>query len=233
MVRTGCVARSAEPDRHLRSSPHHPANTLRDQRPASYPTDRYPLMVSAERDSRAGGSGLRTRSAIRTRRLLLRQARLLAKVEGQLCSPFSHCLLARYEDLNSSWRRDLLRSLRRSSGQHLRPERIVRDEFIRSSNPAGVYGIEGERKHPPSPRFIARNTLPAINVGASPATQTFPYHAPLDNFAITWGLDSKIKTPYSETFDLSVQRELPGGFTFETAYVGRLGQTSAATARSS
>ena len=34
-------------------------------------------------------------------------------------------------------------------------------------------------------------------------------------FAITWGLDSQIKTPYSETFDLSVQRELPGGFTME------------------
>jgi hypothetical protein len=92
------------------------------------------------------------------------------------------------------------------------------------SNPAGVYGIEGDAKHPPSPRFISRNTLPAINVGASPTTQTFPYYAPLDNFAITWGLDSKIKTPYSETFDVSVQRELPGGFTFETAYVGRLGR---------
>ena len=33
-----------------------------------------------------------------------------------------------------------------------------------------------------------------------------------------------MKTPYSESFDLSVQRELPGGFTIETAYVGRLGR---------
>ena len=92
------------------------------------------------------------------------------------------------------------------------------------SNPAGVYGIEGNAKHPPAPRFLDRNTLPSIPNGGSPATQTFPYTAPLDNFAITWGLDSKIKTPYSETFDFSVQRELPAGFTLETAYVGRLGR---------
>lgn len=92
------------------------------------------------------------------------------------------------------------------------------------SNPAGVYGIEGNAKHPPSPRFIDERTFPNISVGTAPTTQTFPYYAPLGNFAITWGLDSKIKTPYSEMFDLSVQRELPGGFTLEAAYVGRLGR---------
>ena len=92
------------------------------------------------------------------------------------------------------------------------------------TNPAGVYGIEGNAKHPPSPRFLGRNTLPDINNGGAAQTQVYPFTAPVDNFAITWGLDSKIKTPYSETFDFSVQRELPGGFTLETAYVGRLGR---------
>ena len=92
------------------------------------------------------------------------------------------------------------------------------------TNPAGVYGIEGNAKHPGSPRFTGRSNLPPIDNGTAPQTTTFPYPAPLDNFAITWGLDSKIKTPYSETFDLSVQRELPGGFTFEAAYFGRLGR---------
>lgn len=92
------------------------------------------------------------------------------------------------------------------------------------SNPAGVYGFEGNATHAPSPRFIDRNTLPPINVGAAPTTQAFPYYAPQGNFAVTWGLDSKMKTPYSEMFDLSVQRELPGGFMIETAYVGRLGR---------
>jgi hypothetical protein len=92
------------------------------------------------------------------------------------------------------------------------------------SNSAGVYGIEGNAKHPPSPRFIDNRTFPPISVGTAPTTSTYPYTAPLDNFAITWGLDSKIKTPYSETFDLSLQHEFSGGFTFEMAYVGRLGR---------
>ena len=92
------------------------------------------------------------------------------------------------------------------------------------TNPAGIYGIEGSAKHPASPRFTGRTNLPPINNGTAPQTTTFPYPAPLGNFAITWGLDSKIKTPYAEAFDFSVQRELPGGFTLETAYVGRLGR---------
>ncbi len=92
------------------------------------------------------------------------------------------------------------------------------------TNPAGVYGIEGNAKHPPSPRFAGRQTLPDISNPVASPTLTFPYPAPQGNFAITWGLDSKIKTPYSEAFDLSVQRELPGGFTVEAAYVGRLGR---------
>ena len=92
------------------------------------------------------------------------------------------------------------------------------------TNPAGVYGIEGNAKHPPSPRFIGRNTLPNIDNGGSPQTQLYPFTAPQGNFAITWGLDNRLKTPYSENFDLSIQRELPGGFTIEGAYVGRFGK---------
>ncbi len=33
-----------------------------------------------------------------------------------------------------------------------------------------------------------------------------------------------MKTPYVEAFNLSVQRELPGGFLVDVAYVGRLGR---------
>ena len=80
-----------------------------------------------------------------------------------------------------------------------------------------------------SPRFTSRTTLPFNNNasfpgGVVPTTITYPYLAPEGNFAITWGLDNKIKTPYSESFDLSVQRQLPAGFTVEAAYVGRLGR---------
>jgi len=97
------------------------------------------------------------------------------------------------------------------------------------TNPsAGLYQIEGNCatgcSHPGAPRFVGRNTLPEIDHPTPDQTTSFPYLYPNNNFSIQSGLDSRIKTPYSETFDLSVQRELPGGFTFEAAYVGRLGR---------
>lgn len=93
------------------------------------------------------------------------------------------------------------------------------------SNPAGVYGIEGNAKHPPAPRFLGRSTLPPINLGVSTSSSiSYPYTFPQGAFGIQWGLDSKLKTPYSESFDFSIQRELPGGFSLETSYVGRMGR---------
>ncbi len=96
------------------------------------------------------------------------------------------------------------------------------------TNPAGVLSIEGNANHPGAPRFTTRNALPTIgNSCAQVATQKYPYPAPEGpecGFAITWGLDNRIKTPYSETFDMSVQRQIPGGFMVEAAYVGRLGR---------
>lgn len=97
------------------------------------------------------------------------------------------------------------------------------------SNPAGVYQMEGQCASgcsaPGSPRFIDNRTFPNISTGvAGASTISFPYLYPQDNFAITWGLDSKLKTPYSETFDFSVQREVSHGWSVEGAYVGRLGR---------
>ncbi|MBX6362003.1 MAG: TonB-dependent receptor, partial [Acidobacterium ailaaui] len=86
------------------------------------------------------------------------------------------------------------------------------------TNQAGIYSYET------APRFVDRRTFPNINPGSAPATATFPYTPPEDLFQITWGLDSKLKTPYSEAMDFSVQREIAGGFTIEFAYVGRLGR---------
>ena len=91
-------------------------------------------------------------------------------------------------------------------------------------NPASTYSIEGTSKRPAAPRFLDRNTLPPIDNGTPVTDLAFPYPAPFNNFAITWGLDSKIKTPYSEAFNASIQRQFPGGFTVEVAYVGRLGR---------
>ena len=94
----------------------------------------------------------------------------------------------------------------------------------------GSFGIASQVTNPASgfnsetaPRFTGRNNFPFSN-GTGAATQTYPYTAPQGNFAITWGLDSKLKTPYSEAFDASVQRELKGGWTVEAAYIGRLGR---------
>ena len=88
------------------------------------------------------------------------------------------------------------------------------------TNPAGEQGYET------SPRFTGRHNLP-FNNGGFPSAITYPF-TPLTtsatDFAITWGIDSKLKTPYTEAFDFSVQHEFPGGFTFELAYVGRYGQ---------
>ncbi|HWA95761.1 MAG TPA: TonB-dependent receptor [Terracidiphilus sp.] len=97
------------------------------------------------------------------------------------------------------------------------------------TNPsAGLYQIEGNCatgcSHPGAPRFVGRNTLPNIAHPTPDTTAAFPYLYPLNSFSIQSGLDSRISTPYSESFDLSVQRELPGGFTLETSYVGRLGK---------
>ena len=94
----------------------------------------------------------------------------------------------------------------------------------------GSYGLSssvtnplGEQSTETAARFTGRHNFP-FNNGTAPATQAFPFTPEEGNFAITWGLDNKLKTPYSEAFDLSVQREIPGGFTLETAYVGRLGR---------
>jgi hypothetical protein len=93
-------------------------------------------------------------------------------------------------------------------------------------NPASVQTIDG------SARFTALNQIPvssADGVLLNPApTAPFPYTPPVSTLnnplqQITWGFDDKLKTPYSETFDLSITRELRGGFTFEAAYVGRFG----------
>ncbi len=84
------------------------------------------------------------------------------------------------------------------------------------TNPAAGFTTET------APRFTGNRNIP-FNNGAVASTQAFPY-TPGDEFAITWGLDSKLKTPYTEAFDLSVQRDLPAGMTLEVAYVGRLGK---------
>jgi len=85
------------------------------------------------------------------------------------------------------------------------------------TNSAGIQDVDTV------PRFTGLNDIPQSLVNAPP-TGGFPVTPDPTNFAITWGLDDKLKTPYSHVFNLSIQRSLPSGFVFEAAYVGRLGR---------
>ncbi len=86
------------------------------------------------------------------------------------------------------------------------------------SNPASIQG------YLTSPRFTGPHDLPNIPLGTIAQNETYPYTPSDGNFLITWGIDNKLKTPYAEAFDFSLQRELPAGFTIEANYVGRLGR---------
>lgn len=92
------------------------------------------------------------------------------------------------------------------------------------TNPAGVYSYTSSNRYNAAPRFTGEHNLPNLPIQAAAQTATFPYTPPTGAFLITWGVDNKLKTPYSEAYNLSFQRELPGGFLFEEAYVGRFGR---------
>jgi len=73
------------------------------------------------------------------------------------------------------------------------------------------------------------HTFPTVDFATPPnqmlipaPTATFPQPFPSGLFTATTGLDASIRTPYAYTIDLSVGRELRGGFSLEVAYVGRL-----------
>jgi hypothetical protein len=78
-----------------------------------------------------------------------------------------------------------------------------------------------------APRFVDTHSVPASLIPPPPST-SFPLTSPTDpfgsGFAITWGLDDKLKTPYSYAFNLSFERQLKGDMTLSLAYLGRLGR---------
>ena len=81
-----------------------------------------------------------------------------------------------------------------------------------------------------APRITGLNTIPTqgtdgTQLFAPPPVSTFPQTFPANgtgSFAVYWGTDQNLKTPYAYTLDLSVQRDLGHGFTLDVAYVGRL-----------
>ena len=106
--------------------------------------------------------------------------------------------------------------------------------LVTNYSKAGSYSLSSSVTNPASvqtadttPRFTGLHNLPNL-IPDAPSSITYPQTPSNDpngtGFAITNGLDDHLKTPYSHVFNLSVQRELPGGFTFEANYVGRLGR---------
>ena len=86
------------------------------------------------------------------------------------------------------------------------------------TNPAGSVPIES------APRFTALgdvppDLLPSAPQGGFPAV---PASSGNGSFAISWGLDSAIKTPYSHLLDFSVTRGLHNGGSLEVSWIGRL-----------
>jgi carboxypeptidase family protein len=84
------------------------------------------------------------------------------------------------------------------------------------TNPAGVQTVAN------GARFTGIHDIPPSLVLPAPAV-SFPAVFP-DAFAITAGIDDRLKTPYSQSINFSISRELPHDMGIEVAYVGRLGR---------
>lgn len=82
---------------------------------------------------------------------------------------------------------------------------------------------------PVAPRLTGLNTLPQNDYNGNayfPTTPTggfpFTYPAAGTGLAIQWGLDNRIKTPYSYALDFSIGRALPKNMSIDVSYVGRM-----------
>jgi hypothetical protein len=80
----------------------------------------------------------------------------------------------------------------------------------------------GQFNYDTAPRFTGFEDLSSIPVPAPP-TAGFPSTPGFTNNT-GFMVDSRLRTPYSTTFNVSISRDLPGAFTIETAYVARLGR---------
>jgi len=93
-----------------------------------------------------------------------------------------------------------------------------------AGQPVGTLSVDN------APRFSSLSTIPAFAAGGcatppcplyGPPPQSFPVALPIGEFALAWGLDDRLKTPYSHVVNFSVTRELPHHFVIEAAYIGR------------
>jgi hypothetical protein len=111
---------------------------------------------------------------------------------------------------------------------------LVFDHFgaalVQTFDTTGSYGLSSQLQNAPgsvpiedAPRFtsytaVPQSLLPSAPKGGFPAV---PVASGSGSFAISWGLDSDIKTPYSHLLDFSVARALHNGSSLEVSWVGR------------
>jgi hypothetical protein len=81
----------------------------------------------------------------------------------------------------------------------------------------GIYNVPqgnycGQQMNGLAPTPLPAPVIPPLGVNAP------------GGFAIYWGMDDKLKTPYSHVFNFSFSRDLGRNFAFEASYVGRLGR---------
>jgi hypothetical protein len=73
-----------------------------------------------------------------------------------------------------------------------------------------------------NPRFTGFNSVPAVaGASTSLALPITPAESP---FTFDYSINDKQKTPYAETFNLSLQHEFPHNLAVTASYVGRLGR---------
>lgn len=94
-------------------------------------------------------------------------------------------------------------------------------------------GVETPAIAPRATGLAGLGSIPTVDLAgnqmfapAPPATfpQTFPngLNGDTGSYAVYFGMDNKLKTPYSYTLDLSIGRELGHDFALQVSYVGRL-----------
>ena len=100
-------------------------------------------------------------------------------------------------------------------------------------NPAGVVGpnnaprftclIPGSSNQSCLPTPCASLNDPGCLFGPAPPGG-FPYTPGNTAFAINWGLDQSLKTPYTHTYNLTFSRQLNARSSLQLAYVGSIGR---------
>jgi hypothetical protein len=109
---------------------------------------------------------------------------------------------------------------------------LVFDHFgagiVNSFDTTGSFGLSSNVSNPAGAQTVATaarfqdvNTIPSSLLPAAPAGG-FPATPDTGSFAISWGLDSGLKTPYEHVIDFSVDRQITRTSSLQLSYVGRL-----------